>query len=182
MPVETGGREDHVRRTRSLSRRALGGDRDPGRLYWLRPCCAHPRHAGREPSRVAGRRRILSVRSASGPCISSACWPRRLPADSVYLVLPDDHFVSDLRAGGRHIAVLRQHRRTPRMLRVVSSAVLLGLGIVSMHYVGMHGLAGNFAIEHDDRDGRALGRDRDRRGLWRPAGVPRPAGRHPADR
>jgi hypothetical protein len=27
--------------------------------------------------------------------------------------------------------------------------VLLGLGIVSMHYVGIHGLAGNFAIQHD---------------------------------
>jgi hypothetical protein len=32
---------------------------------------------------------------------------------------------------------------------VVSSAVLLGVGITSMHYVGIHGLAGNFAIEHD---------------------------------
>jgi diguanylate cyclase len=37
----------------------------------------------------------------------------------------------------------------PSLLRVASSAVLLGLGIVSMHYVGIHGLAGNFAIEHD---------------------------------
>jgi hypothetical protein len=27
--------------------------------------------------------------------------------------------------------------------------VLLGLGIVSMHYVGMHGLSGSFAMEHD---------------------------------
>jgi DNA-binding LytR/AlgR family response regulator len=33
--------------------------------------------------------------------------------------------------------------------RVVSSAVLLGLGIVSMHYVGMHGLSGPFAMTHD---------------------------------
>jgi DNA-binding LytR/AlgR family response regulator len=33
---------------------------------------------------------------------------------------------------------------------VVSSAVLLGAGIASMHYVGIHGLAGHFAIEHDD--------------------------------
>jgi hypothetical protein len=37
----------------------------------------------------------------------------------------------------------------PTLMRVASSAVLLGLGIVSMHYVGIHGLAGNFAIEHD---------------------------------
>jgi DNA-binding LytR/AlgR family response regulator len=35
------------------------------------------------------------------------------------------------------------------MLRVLSSAVLLGLGIVSMHYVGMHGLAGDFAMTHE---------------------------------
>jgi hypothetical protein len=31
----------------------------------------------------------------------------------------------------------------------VSSAVLLGLGIASMHYVGMHGLSGDFAMTHD---------------------------------
>jgi diguanylate cyclase len=37
----------------------------------------------------------------------------------------------------------------PTLLRVASSAVLLGLGIVSMHYVGIHGLAGSFAIQHD---------------------------------
>src|SRR6202000_1948298 len=27
--------------------------------------------------------------------------------------------------------------------------VLLGTGIASMHYVGMHGLAGNFSMQHD---------------------------------
>jgi hypothetical protein len=37
----------------------------------------------------------------------------------------------------------------PTLTRVASSAVLLGLGIVSMHYVGIHGLAGDFAIQHD---------------------------------
>ncbi len=37
----------------------------------------------------------------------------------------------------------------PSLRRVVSSAVLLGAGIASMHYVGMHGLAGNFAMQHD---------------------------------
>jgi DNA-binding LytR/AlgR family response regulator len=37
----------------------------------------------------------------------------------------------------------------PSQRRVISSAVLLGAGIVSMHYVGIHGLAGNFAIRHD---------------------------------
>jgi DNA-binding LytR/AlgR family response regulator len=37
----------------------------------------------------------------------------------------------------------------PSQRRVISSAILLGAGIVSMHYVGIHGLAGNFAIAHD---------------------------------
>jgi DNA-binding LytR/AlgR family response regulator len=37
----------------------------------------------------------------------------------------------------------------PSLLRVMSSAVLLGVGIVSMHYVGMHGLSGNFGMTHD---------------------------------
>jgi DNA-binding LytR/AlgR family response regulator len=37
----------------------------------------------------------------------------------------------------------------PSQRRMISSAVLLGAGIVSMHYVGIHGLAGNFAIAHD---------------------------------
>ena len=60
----------------------------------------------------------------------------------------DHRFVPDLRAGGRRLAVLRQHRRAV-LPRVVSSAVLLGAGIVSMHYVGIHGLAGNFAMTHD---------------------------------
>jgi DNA-binding LytR/AlgR family response regulator len=32
---------------------------------------------------------------------------------------------------------------------VASSAVLLGVGIASMHYVGIHGLAGHFSIVHD---------------------------------
>src|SRR3984957_8684842 len=44
-PVETGGRNGHVRGTRSLSRRALGGDRDLGRLHRFRPRGAHPRDA-----------------------------------------------------------------------------------------------------------------------------------------
>ena len=37
----------------------------------------------------------------------------------------------------------------PSQRRVISAAVLLGAGIASMHYVGIHGLAGNFAVEHD---------------------------------
>ena len=33
-----------------------------------------------------------------------------------------------------------------------------GVGIVSMHYVGIHGLAGNFAHEHDAAMVAAVGR------------------------
>ena len=38
---------------------------------------------------------------------------------------------------------------TPSRLRVVAAALLLGLGIASMHYVGIHGLSGDFHIDHD---------------------------------
>jgi NO-binding membrane sensor protein with MHYT domain len=37
----------------------------------------------------------------------------------------------------------------PSLQRVASSAVLLGVGIASMHYVGIHGLAGPFVITHE---------------------------------
>ncbi len=145
--MATGGRYDHVRWTRSLSCRALGGDRDPGWLYRLRPRGAHSRDAGRSSRACCWRAPPSSSPSASGPCISSACWPRRFPP------MPSTraahhHLVPDLRAGGRHLAVLRLDRRTLAQ-RVISSAVLLGPGIASMHYVGMHGLSGNFAIRHD---------------------------------
>jgi NO-binding membrane sensor protein with MHYT domain len=70
-----------------------------------------------------------------------------LPADAVYLVLPTivSFLICALVVG---VSLFFVSTGTPSMLRVTSSAVLLGLGIVSMHYVGMHGLAGNFAMEH----------------------------------
>ncbi|WP_109575087.1 MHYT domain-containing protein [Aminobacter sp. AP02] len=37
----------------------------------------------------------------------------------------------------------------PSNARVMASALLLGGGIVSMHYVGIHGLAGAFTMHHD---------------------------------
>ena len=71
-----------------------------------------------------------------------------LPADTVYLVLPTiiSFLICALVVG---ISLFFVSVGEPSLLRVASSAVLLGLGIVSMHYVGMHGLAGNFAMEHD---------------------------------
>jgi diguanylate cyclase len=71
-----------------------------------------------------------------------------IPADTVYLVLPTmvSFLICALVVG---VSLFFLSIGEPSQLRVVSSAVLLGAGIVSMHYVGIHGLAGNFAIRHD---------------------------------
>jgi NO-binding membrane sensor protein with MHYT domain len=71
-----------------------------------------------------------------------------LPPDAVYLVLPTiiSFLICALVVG---ISLFFVSIGEPSLLRIVSSAVLLGLGIASMHYVGIHGLAGHFAIEHD---------------------------------
>ena len=71
-----------------------------------------------------------------------------LPAGAVYLVLPTivSFLICALVVG---ISLFFVSIGEPSMLRVASSAVLLGVGIASMHYVGMHGLSGNFAMTHD---------------------------------
>jgi NO-binding membrane sensor protein with MHYT domain len=71
-----------------------------------------------------------------------------MPSDAVYLVLPTiiSFLICALVVG---ISLFFVSIGEPSLARVVSSAALLGLGIVSMHYVGIHGLAGNFAIQHD---------------------------------
>src|ERR1700721_965389 len=71
-----------------------------------------------------------------------------IPTDTVYLVLPTiiSFLICALVVG---ISLFFVSVGEPSTWRVVSSAVLLGAGIASMHYVGMHGLAGNFAMEHD---------------------------------
>jgi NO-binding membrane sensor protein with MHYT domain len=71
-----------------------------------------------------------------------------IPADTVYLVLPTivSFLICALVVG---VSLFFVSVGEPTLRRVASSAILLGLGIVSMHYVGIHGLAGNFAIEHD---------------------------------
>jgi hypothetical protein len=53
----------------------------------------------------------------------------------------------DLCAGGLSLFFLSVGE--PTDARVTASALLLGGGIVSMHYVGIHGLAGAFTIEHE---------------------------------
>ena len=71
-----------------------------------------------------------------------------IPSDTVFLVLPTiiSFLICALVVG---ISLFFVSIGEPSFARVISSAVLLGLGIVSMHYVGIHGLAGNFAIAHD---------------------------------
>jgi NO-binding membrane sensor protein with MHYT domain len=71
-----------------------------------------------------------------------------LPPDTVYLVLPTviSFLICALVVG---ISLFFVSIGEPSLRRVISSAVLLGAGIASMHYVGIHGLAGNFAVEHD---------------------------------
>jgi NO-binding membrane sensor protein with MHYT domain len=71
-----------------------------------------------------------------------------IPADTVYLVLPTivSFLICALVVG---VSLFFLSIGEPSQRRVVSSAVLLGAGIVSMHYVGIHGLAGNFTIGHD---------------------------------
>lgn len=71
-----------------------------------------------------------------------------IPADTVYLVLPTiiSFLICALVVG---ISLFFVSIGEPSLRRVVWAAVLLGAGIASMHYVGIHGLAGNFAIAHD---------------------------------
>jgi NO-binding membrane sensor protein with MHYT domain len=71
-----------------------------------------------------------------------------LPPDAVYLVLPTivSFLICALVVG---VSVFFVSIGEPSTARVTASALLLGVGIASMHYVGIHGLSGNFHIEHD---------------------------------
>jgi NO-binding membrane sensor protein with MHYT domain len=71
-----------------------------------------------------------------------------LPADAGYLVLPTiiSFLICALVVG---ISLFFVSGRRPGTLGVAVSAGLLGIGICSMHYVGIHGLAGHFSIRHD---------------------------------
>jgi NO-binding membrane sensor protein with MHYT domain len=71
-----------------------------------------------------------------------------LPPGTVYLVLPTiiSVLICALVVG---ISLFFVSVGEPPVSRVLSSAVLLGVGIASMHYVGMHGLSGDVAMTHD---------------------------------
>jgi len=70
-----------------------------------------------------------------------------IPADAIYLVLPTivSFLICALVVG---VSLFFVSVGEPSDMRVTASALLLGAGIVSMHYVGIHGLAGDFRIEH----------------------------------
>lgn len=70
-----------------------------------------------------------------------------IPLDATYLVLPTvvSFLICALVMG---VSLFFVSLSEPSNARVVVSALLLGLGIASMHYVGIHGLAGTFHIEH----------------------------------
>ena len=71
-----------------------------------------------------------------------------IPADAIYLVLPTivSFLICALVVG---VALFFLSVGKPSACRLAASALLMGSGIVSMHYVGIHGLAGAFSIEHD---------------------------------
>src|ERR1700750_1111963 len=110
--------------------------------------------AARVRAAPGGGRRILLAGAAA--FLAVGIWTMHfvgvlaapIPADAVYLVLPTiiSFLICALVVGGSLFFV---SIGDPPLPRVASSAVLLGLGIVSMHYAGIHGLAGNFVIEHD---------------------------------
>jgi diguanylate cyclase len=71
-----------------------------------------------------------------------------IPADATYLVLPTivSFLICALVVG---VSLFFVSVGEPSDGRVLASALLMGGGIVSMHYVGIHGLAGAFTIEHE---------------------------------
>lgn len=105
---------------------------------------------------TSGRyRRLLLVGAAA--FLSVGIWTMHfigmlaapLPPGVVYLLLPTIvSFLICALVVGLSLFFVSGIRR-PGRIGVAVSAILLGTGICSMHYVGIHGLAGHFAIEHD---------------------------------
>ncbi|MEW9807838.1 MHYT domain-containing protein [Mesorhizobium sp. ZMM04-5] len=71
-----------------------------------------------------------------------------LPPDASYLILPTvvSFLICALVVG---VSLFFVGIGDPSSTRLISSAVLLGIGVVSMHYVGIHGLQGDFRLEHE---------------------------------
>ncbi len=71
-----------------------------------------------------------------------------LPAGTAYLVLPTivSFLICVLVVG---VSLFLVSIGPPSWQRLAGAATLLGVGISSMHYVGMHGLSGPFEMHHD---------------------------------
>jgi NO-binding membrane sensor protein with MHYT domain len=110
--------------------------------------------AGRIVGKADLQRRTLLVGAAA--FLSIGIWTMHfvgmlaapLPDDAVYLVLPTivSYLICALVVG---ISVFFVIGSRPGTFGIAVAALLLGVGISSMHYVGIHGLAGGFAIHHD---------------------------------
>ncbi|WP_137157670.1 MHYT domain-containing protein [Rhizobium sp. FKL33] len=110
--------------------------------------------AGRILGKTDLQRRALLVGAAV--FLSTGIWTMHfigmlaapLPADIAYLVLPTiiSYLICALVVG---VSIFFVVGSRPGTFGTGLAALLLGVGICSMHYVGIHGLAGPFAIEHD---------------------------------
>src|ERR1700682_5960982 len=71
-----------------------------------------------------------------------------IPKDPAYLILPTivSFLICALVVG---VSLFFVSVGEPSNARVAASALLLGAGIVSMHYVGIYGQAGSFHVEHE---------------------------------
>lgn len=104
---------------------------------------------------ASGARRRLLLAGAAG-FLAVGIWTMHfigvmaapIPADATYLVLPTivSFLICALVVG---VSLFFVSVGEPSDGRVTASALLMGGGIVSMHYVGIHGLAGSFNIEHE---------------------------------
>lgn len=104
-------------------------------------------------SRAPGRRVLLAGAAAF---LALGIWTMHfvgmlaapIPVGASYLVLPTivSFLICALVVG---VSLFLVGIGEPSGPRIAGSAILLGAGIVSMHYVGIHGLVGGFRIEHD---------------------------------
>jgi NO-binding membrane sensor protein with MHYT domain len=110
--------------------------------------------AGRILGKSELQRRALLVGAAG--FLSTGIWTMHfigmlaapLPVDVAYLVLPTivSFLICALVVG---ISIFFVVGSRPGAFGTGLAALLLGVGICSMHYVGIHGLAGSFGIDHD---------------------------------
>lgn len=110
--------------------------------------------AARIRSTPSARRRLLLAGAAG--FLAVGIWTMHfigvlaapIPPDASYLVLPTivSFLICALVVG---ISLFFVSIGEPSGVRVAAAALLMGCGIVSMHYVGIHALAGQFIIAHD---------------------------------